>query len=278
MHLSVPPPSAGIVRSFNVLGVRISALTMSETVAEIDRWIQGRERRYVCVCTAHSVTEARRNPAYRAVLNCAGMATPDGMPLVWLGRRAGHPGVGRVYGPDLMLAVCEHGIGRGYRHYFYGGAPGVPERLTNRLTSRCPGLRIVGSESPPFRPLSAAETDGMVARINAARPDIVWVGLGVPKQDFWMAVHRDRLEAPVLIGIGAAFDFHAGLKSQAPRWMQERGLEWLFRLVHEPRRLWYRYLVLGPLFCFHVLLQLSGLRSYNDACDTAKPNDIFEIE
>jgi N-acetylglucosaminyldiphosphoundecaprenol N-acetyl-beta-D-mannosaminyltransferase len=250
------------VSRVNVLGVGVSAVTLDEAVGLIESWITERSRRYVCVCTAHGVTEALRDPSYRDVLNRAGLVTPDGMPLVWLARRAGHRHVSRVYGPDLLLAVCARSAGRGWRHYFCGGAPGVAALLVDRLQRRYPGLQVAGVESPPFRPLTPEEEDAMVGRLNAARPDIVWVGLGAPRQDLWMARYRDRLEAPVLVGVGAAFDFHAGVKPQAPRWMRERGLEWLFRLACEPRRLWRRYLLGGPVFLGHVFLQQARLRRY----------------
>ena len=143
--------------------------------------------------------------------------------------------VERVYGPDLLLACCQRSVSTGYRHFFYGGGTGVAERLIERLQSRFPGLQVVGSYSPPFRALSPEEDAEVIRRINAAKPDMVWVGLSTPKQERWMSEHRDRLTAPVLVGVGAAFDFHAGLKRQAPRWMQRSGLEWLFRLLTEPR-------------------------------------------
>jgi N-acetylglucosaminyldiphosphoundecaprenol N-acetyl-beta-D-mannosaminyltransferase len=159
-----------------------------------------------------------------------------------------------------MLALCERSVGRGYRHFFYGGAEGVPERLAASLQQRFPGLLVVGTYSPPFRPLTSEEDVQVVQMINEAAPDVVWVGLGSPKQDQWMAAHVGQLAAPVLIGVGAAFDFHAGRKKQAPLWMQRSGLEWLFRLLTEPRRLWRRYLISNPKFVFLVLAQVLGLR------------------
>jgi N-acetylglucosaminyldiphosphoundecaprenol N-acetyl-beta-D-mannosaminyltransferase len=247
----------------NILGVGISAITMQTALAVIDGWIARREPHYVCVATVHGVMECQRDPALRRIYNRSGLTTPDGMPLVWLSRLSGFPSVERVYGPDLLLALCEHGLDRGYRHFFYGGGPGVAEALAARLRARFPGLQIVGTYTPPFRPLTPAEDAAVVATINAAGPDIVWVGLSTPKQDRWMAEHVGRLTAPVLIGVGAAFDFHSGRKRQAPRWMQRSGLEWLFRLSQEPRRLWRRYLIYNPLFVALVLLQWSGLRRYS---------------
>lgn len=247
----------------NILGVGISAITMRTALAVIDGWIVRQEPHYVCVATVHGVMECQRDPALRRIYNRSGLTTPDGMPLVWLSRLSGFPFVERVYGPDLLLALCEHGLDRGYRHFFYGGEPGVAETLATRLRARFPGLQIVGTYTPPFRPLTPAEDAAVVATINAAGPDIVWVGLSTPKQDRWMADHVGRLTAPVLIGVGAAFDFHSGRKRQAPRWMQRSGLEWLFRLSQEPRRLWRRYLLYNPLFVALVLLQWSGLRRYS---------------
>jgi len=175
-----------------------------------------------------------------------------------LSRLMGFRYVERVYGPDLMLAVCARSAERGYRHFFYGGAPGVAEQLANRLQSRFPGLQIAGIYSPPFRPHTLEEDQVIVDYINAAKPDLIWVGISTPKQERWMAEHVERLSAAVLIGVGAAFDFHAGLKRQAPRWMQKSCLEWFFRLLMEPRRLARRYLINNPWFLWLVLLQILG--------------------
>jgi N-acetylglucosaminyldiphosphoundecaprenol N-acetyl-beta-D-mannosaminyltransferase len=206
--------------------------------------------------------ESQRDGELRRIHNEAGLVTPDGMPLVWISRLKGHAQVGRVYGPDLMLVFCEASERQGYRHFLYGGGAGVAELLASRLKERFPGLAIVGTLCPPFRALEPDEDDEVVRCINQARPDIVWVGLSTPKQERWMRAHFGRLTAPVLVGVGAAFDFHAGLKRQAPRWIQRSGLEWLFRLAAEPRRLWRRYLYNNPRFVFLVALQLLGLRRY----------------
>jgi N-acetylglucosaminyldiphosphoundecaprenol N-acetyl-beta-D-mannosaminyltransferase len=257
--------SAGVHRSSaraNILGVGVSAIDMSEAVRIIGDWIATGERHYVCVTGVHGVMESQRDETLRHVHNSAGLVTPDGMPLVWLSRSQGHRRVERVYGPDLMLTCCDISISKGYRHFLYGGAEGVPELLAERLCRRFPGLRITGCYSPPFRDLTAEEQDSIADRINKAAPDIVWVGLSTPKQERWMYQHRPRLDAPVLIGVGAAFDFHAGLKRQAPRWMRRSGLEWSFRLLTEPRRLWRRYLTNNPLFVANVLLQATGLARY----------------
>jgi N-acetylglucosaminyldiphosphoundecaprenol N-acetyl-beta-D-mannosaminyltransferase len=246
----------------NILGVGVSALNMAMALEIIEGWIERREPHYVCVTGVHGVMESQRDEELRRIHNRAGLVTPDGMPLVWLSRLQGFHHVERVYGPDLMLALCERSAAKGYRHFFYGGAEGVPEQLASVLQKRFPGLQVAGTFSPPFRSLTADEDDRIVQMINAAAPDIVWVGLSTPKQERWMAGHRERLTAPVLIGVGAAFDFLTGRKPQAPRWMQRAGLEWLFRLLTEPRRLWRRYLINNPLFVALVVLQALGVRRY----------------
>jgi N-acetylglucosaminyldiphosphoundecaprenol N-acetyl-beta-D-mannosaminyltransferase len=243
----------------NVLGIGVSALNMELALATFDRWIAAGARHYVCVADVHSIMQGRWQPSQRAILNNAGMVTPDGMPLVWLCRAAFGPSVSRVYGPDLLIAACKHSIGRGYRHFFYGGDHGVGEKLGDILQKRFPGLEVSGSYAPPFRPLSPSEEDEVVAMINANKPHFVWVGLSTPKQEHWMAKMRDRLDPPLLVGIGAAFDFHAGTKPQAPHFVQRSGFEWLFRLMTEPRRLWPRYRKVIPGFIARIVLQKTGL-------------------
>ncbi len=247
----------------NVLGVGVSAITMADALAMIDRWIATGTHRYVCVTGVHGVMESQADPELRDIHNRAGLVTPDGMPLVWLSRLRGHRHVERVYGPDLMLALCAVSVSKHYRHFFYGGAAGVPERLAMRLQERFPELEVAGTWSPPFGETTPAEERSTIERINALNPDIVWVGLSTPKQERWMARHVGHLGATTLIGVGAAFDFHAGLKRQAPRWMQRSGLEWLFRLGTEPRRLWRRYLMNNPRFVARVLLQTMGVVRYD---------------
>ena len=250
---------------YEVLGIRVDAVNLAATVERIERWIADAERHYVCHLTVHGVMEALHDPSLGRIYAGSGLTVPDGMPLVWLGRRRAHSGVGRVYGPDLMLALSRTAARAGYACYYYGGATGIADTLAAEMKDRFPGLRTVGAYSPPFRDLHPTEIDAVTARINEARPDIVWVGLGCPKQERWMAAFRPRLRAPVLIGVGAAFDFHVGLIPQAPSWMQRAGLEWLFRLGQEPRRLWYRYLIYNPLFLFHLALETTGLRRYGSA-------------
>lgn len=228
---------------------------MDLALAAIEGWIESGDHQYVCVTGVHGVMESQSDESLRAIHNQAGLVTPDGMPLVWLSRLRGANHVDRVYGPDLMLACCQRSVQHGWRHFLFGGAPGVPDLLSDRLQRRFPGIKIVGTLSPPFRPLSDREDEDIVRVINEARPDIVWVGLSTPKQERWMAAHLNRLQARVLLGVGAAFDFHAGLKRQAPRWMQQVGMEWLFRLATEPRRLWRRYLTNNPRFIGRLIRQ-----------------------
>ena len=246
----------------NVLGVGVSAINPTIALVTIIRWIDRREHHYVCVTGVHGVMESQRAPELQQIHNRAGLVTPDGMPLVWISRLQGFRHVDRVYGPDLMLAVCERSAERGFRNFLYGGREGVAERLSARLRERFPRLQVVGTYCPPFRPLTEEEDARVVAMINRSGADIVWVGLSTPKQERWMAAHLGKIEVPVMIGVGAAFDFHTGLVPQAPRWMQRSALEWLFRLLAEPRRLWRRYLVNNPAFIMLILFQALGLRRY----------------
>lgn len=225
--------------TFDLLGVRLNAVPFARILDRVLGAPETGERLALHFGTAHSMVEANGSAELRNAF-AQGIVEPDGMPLVWLGRRTGLP-VERVCGPDFMPAVVAGGIALGRTHYFYGGAPGVPEALAAALGARFPGMRVAGMMSPPFRALSDEEDAAIVAEINAARPDYVWVGLGAPKQDLWVADHRSRLDAPALLAVGAAFDFHAGRRRRAPRWMQRTGTEWVFRLLSEPRRLAGRY-------------------------------------
>jgi N-acetylglucosaminyldiphosphoundecaprenol N-acetyl-beta-D-mannosaminyltransferase len=246
----------------NILGVLISPINMQQALQTIDAWIANREPHYVTVTPAHAVMDAYQDPELRPIFNHSGLTTPDGMAIVWLLKLRGYRDVSRVYGPDLMLETCRAGLEFGYRHFLYGGAEGVATALADKLRARFPGLQVVGTHTPPFRELTEEEDQAVVDKINAARPDIVWVGLSTPKQERWMAAHLGRIETPVMIGVGAAFDFLSGKKPQAPRWAQRSGLEWLFRLASEPRRLWPRYRQY-PKFVLLALGQWLGLRDYS---------------
>jgi N-acetylglucosaminyldiphosphoundecaprenol N-acetyl-beta-D-mannosaminyltransferase len=245
----------------DILGVNVSAINMVQALDTIEAWIATGEKNYVCVTGVHGVMESQRDEELRRIHNAAGMVTPDGMPLVWISRLRGYRHVDRVYGPDLLLELCACSVTRGYRNYFYGGGAGVPDLLAERLREKFPGLEVVGVFSPPFRELTLDEDGDVVQAINRARPDIVWIGLSTPKQERWMARHSKSLNAPVLIGVGAAFDFHAGIKRQAPRWMQRSGLEWLYRLGCEPRRLWRRYVFNNSLFIMLTIARACRVRA-----------------
>lgn len=257
---SAPNPNQPL--RVNVLGVGISVLNLPTALQAIAEALAARRKGYICVTGVHGVSEAQRDPELRRILNRSFLNTPDGMPMVWLGRLRGHREMSRVYGPDLMALVFEFTRQHGYTHFFYGGAPGVAEELKHRMESRYPGVRVVGVFTPPFRPLNPEEEAALERSLAEAKPDIVWVGLSTPKQEKFMAEYGPRLQATLFFGVGAAFDFFAGRVKQAPRWMQRTGLEWVFRMYCEPRRLWKRYLKNNPLFVIRAAGQLSGLRQY----------------
>src|SRR6266404_676160 len=256
---------------FHVLGVRIDALQISDVVAQMEEWIHDRGGCHSIAATGmHGTVEAQHDPSSKEALNSTDLVVPDGMPLVWLGRRRGHDLPRRVYGPNLMLEFCEKTAGRGYRHFFYGGEPGVPERLANSLKRRFPTMEVCGTFSPPFRSLDPEEDQEIVTMISRAAPDVLWVGLGTPKLERWMREHRDKLHVPVVVSVGAAFDILSGRRCQAPRWMREHGLEWLFRLLQEPRRLWRRYLVYGARFLVYLAVDSLRLKSFDAGRETDK--------
>lgn len=249
--------------SFHVLGVRVDAVQIPDAIAQMEEWIRERgPSHFIAVTGMHGITEAQHDGSFKRILNSADLVVPDGMPLVWLGRLRGFPVRRRVYGPELMMTFCQQTAPKGYRHFFLGGTPGLPERLSETLRRRIPALQIAGAFSPPFGQVTPEEDEATEAMINATNADVVWVGLSEIKQDTWMYDHRGKLNAPVLVGIGAAFDFLAGTKRQAPEWMRENGLEWLFRLLQEPRRLWRRYLVYGSKFLVLVFLEQLGVRKF----------------
>jgi len=254
----------------NVLGVGINALTLDSAVEAVLDAVAERRQGYVTVTGVHGVSECQQDAELRRIHNDSLLSTPDGVPLTWMGRLQGkrpHE-MQRVYGPDLMLQVFQRGQSRGLRHYLFGGGEGVAPLLAEKLTARFPAAQIVGLYTPPFRLLTEDEEQEIVAGLRTLEPHCVWVGLSTPKQERLMAHllsrHAAELPAPlVMLGVGAAFDFHAGLKPQAPAWMQRAGLEWLYRFQQEPRRLWRRYLKNNPLFVARAALQLTGLRKYD---------------
>lgn len=246
----------------NVMGVRVSAVNLASATRLIQDAIEAGRKEYVCVRDAHGIVQSQADAALRLIHNRAFLVTPDGMPMVWALWQAGHGTSDRVYGPDLMLSVFETGIPKGARHFLYGATDETLARLSSQLLRKFPQAQIVGAYAPPFRPLTEDEEAAIADTINRSGADVVWVGLSTPKQEFWMARMRCRLEAPMLVGVGAAFDFHAGLKRQAPRIVQRSGFEWTFRLMCEPRRLWRRYAVVIPSFILLWTLQRLGLRKF----------------
>ena len=247
------------VERCNVLGVGISVLNQQRAREFLFAAVREARRGYVAVTGVHGVSEAQSDAELIRILNEALLCTPDGMPMVWMGRLQGHGSIERVYGPDLMLNLCEHSIAAGFTHFFYGGNEGVADELARTLIARFPGLRVVGTFSPPFRRLNADELANLQQQVRAARPDFFWVGLSTPKQERFMAEHVALLpEAKIFLGVGAAFDLLTGRVRQAPRWMQRSGLEWFFRWTQEPRRLTRRYFVNIPLFVARAVAQLYG--------------------
>jgi N-acetylglucosaminyldiphosphoundecaprenol N-acetyl-beta-D-mannosaminyltransferase len=253
------------IQKVNVLGVGVSVLNLPTALDAIAGAVKNRRKGYICVTGVHGVMEAQDDPDFRAILNNAFLCTPDGMPMVWAGKMNGHPEMDRVYGPDLMLEVCAWSEKSGCRHFFYGGAEGVAELLAGKLKAKFPGLIVAGTFTPPFRALNPAEEEKLQAHIRDLQPDILWVGLSTPKQEKFMAEYLPKLDATLMLGVGAAFDFHSGRVRQAPRWMQRSGLEWFYRLCCEPRRLAKRYLRNNPLFVLKFSSQLLGLKKYPPA-------------
>jgi N-acetylglucosaminyldiphosphoundecaprenol N-acetyl-beta-D-mannosaminyltransferase len=238
----------------SVLGAHIDALSWDDAIDRLLGWARAHDSRYVTICNVHVVVSASRDVAYREVINGSDMATPDGAPVAWMLRRQGFAGQPRISGPDLMWALCERAANENLPVYCYGSTDATLGLLEARLRSSFPALQMT-VESPPFRALSAEEDVEAVERINTSGSGIVFVGLGCPKQERWMAEHRGRVNA-VMIGVGAAFDFHAGTVQRAPAWMRDHGLEWLHRLASEPGRLWKRYLVTNTLFILGAAQQL----------------------
>lgn len=264
--ISFPQPNRGDanltetaagVPATRILGVPVSTINMPVAVRTILGWVAQRNSQYICVRDVHGIMRAQEDLSLMCIHDGAGLITPDGMPLVWVLRARGYKDVDRVCGADLVAALCDASQEVGARHYFYGGKPGVAERMAAELHRRFPALQIAGTATPPFRPLTADEDRAATEEITAVKPDIVWVGFSTPKQEYWMRDHVGRIPGATLIGIGAAFDFYAGDVKRAPNWMHHSGLEWLHRLLSEPGRLWRRYLVLAPRFV--MLVAMNGL-------------------
>jgi N-acetylglucosaminyldiphosphoundecaprenol N-acetyl-beta-D-mannosaminyltransferase len=256
MKMQLPPPAGNAMpRSGEaVLEAFIDAVTWDEAIRQIVQWGAARESRYVCICNVHSVVTTTSDVEFKIAVNNADMATPDGYPIAWALRRLGHPSQERINGPDLMMKYLAEAEHHGQSVFFYGATDLTLTRLRVALHDRFPELRISGMHAPPFRPLSLEEDEATVSRINESGASVVFVGLGCPKQEKWMAEHRGRIHA-VMIGVGAAFDYHAGVVKRAPIWWQRNGLEWLYRLGCEPRRLFKRYMVTNTLFVVGFLRQ-----------------------
>jgi N-acetylglucosaminyldiphosphoundecaprenol N-acetyl-beta-D-mannosaminyltransferase len=255
-----PAPEAPRPQTAEVLGVPLALTDYERTMDWMDSVVASREKAYLSAAAVHLVMVAQEDGATRDAVDDCTLVVPDGQPLVWALRSLGHE-ASRVYGPDLMAKYCERSAATGTRMYLYGGRnQGALVELALRLRRRYPGLQIVGGYSPPFRELTEDEQQWVVEDINRSQADVVWVGIGQPKQEVWMREFRDRLDTPMLVGVGAAFDFHAGLVPQAPAWMQALGLEWVFRLAQEPRRLWRRYVRYNPRFVAGFARQFAGTR------------------
>lgn len=240
----------------DVLGVNLSAVNMYRAIGLSESWIETGKSGYICMTGVHGVMEAQSNPHLRRVLNQAVINAPDGMPMTWVGWLQGQSQMDRVYGPDFMANLCQRSVEKGYRHYLYGGEPRVAQALKIALEKRFPGLKIVGTFTPPFRSLTHEEETDFLNDVRHAKPDIVWIGLSTPKQELFMADYLERLGVPLLVGVGAAFDFHTSRIDDAPAWIKRAGLQWLHRLLQDPGRLWKRYLLNNPAFLWRISLQL----------------------
>jgi len=266
-HLSaaaeLPRPTPGFdVHRREILGIPIAMLDYERAMDVMDQMVQERHRGWVCAAAVHAVMVAQDDPLMKRALTEAVITVPDGMPIVWAANTLGEHLPNRVYGPELMRRYCNRAVEQGHRVWLYGGRDqGALVQLALNLRRKHPGIRIVGGYSPPFRSLTTEEDEAIADQINRARPDVLWVGLGVPKQEKWMVRMRDCLDVPVMCAVGAAFDFLAGRVSQAPQWMQERGLEWTYRIAQEPRRLLPRYVSTNPRFMYKLTQQYAHERS-----------------
>jgi N-acetylglucosaminyldiphosphoundecaprenol N-acetyl-beta-D-mannosaminyltransferase len=250
---------AGFDRRFSVLGVQVSITNMQRAIDAADDLIRLGERGYICVTGVHGVMESQSDEELLEIHNSSFLTVPDGMPLVWLGKLTGFADMGRVYGPDFMIALCMRAAVRKYNVFLYGGAAGVVEDLKIALEQKCPGLNVVGTCTPPFRPLNEKEEADLMNLVAECQPDIFWVGLSTPKQERFMAKYSSILDTKLMVGVGAAFDMHTGRINDSPAWLKNCGLQWLHRLCQEPRRLWRRYLFNNPRFLYGIGKQLIGL-------------------
>lgn len=242
------------LQKVNILGIQVTPISSNEVVSQVDQWVQNNQKNYICLCPNYSIMMSQKYPILRRSINQASITIADGRAVAWACKFNGYNNAKQVRGTDLMRLVCHMSEQKGLTHFFYGGTDELLEKLVRNLRQQYPKLQVAGTYAPPFRSLTQTEKKEMMEIINASQPDIVWIGLGAPKQELWMAEHFQDLQASVLIGVGAAFDFLAGMKTEAPRWMQKVALEWLFRLASEPRRLWKRN-VYHPIFMAQVMWQ-----------------------
>lgn len=270
MEIDEPLPSV------DVLGVHVEAVTMEQALARIAAHLDRRRRGYLCAVNVHGVMQARRDPGLAAAYAGAAISIPDGMPIAWVGRLQGHRAIERVAGPELMREVFLRPEFARYSHFFYGGEEGVADELVARFRHLAPHCNIVGTFTPPFRELTPREESALVAAINRVRPDMIWVGIGTPKQDKFMRSMLPKLQTRLMFGVGAAFDFHTGRLRDCSPWIKNAGLQWFHRLLQDPQRLWLRYLRDNPAFLAHIALQLTGLRTYTLAARTRSIPDAPE--
>jgi N-acetylglucosaminyldiphosphoundecaprenol N-acetyl-beta-D-mannosaminyltransferase len=246
----------------NILGVAIDAINMEQALVRIEAALRLRHKGYVCLSGVHGVMECKRDPILARIFANAALVAPDGMPTVWVGHHQGHPDMERVAGPDLMLEVISRDEFRDYRHFLCGGKEGVAEELRDQLNARYPDVQIVGTYSPPFGSMSPAQEEEFLSSINSVHPDIVWVGISTPKQERFMDRYLPLLDTTLMFAVGAAFDFHTGRIADCSDWIKRSGLQWLHRLLQDPKHLWRRYLRNIPPFLFYISLQLTGIRSF----------------
>jgi N-acetylglucosaminyldiphosphoundecaprenol N-acetyl-beta-D-mannosaminyltransferase len=263
--------SAGEERA-NVLGVTVSAISMTDAIYYSDYLLQSESQGYVCITGVHGVMEAQYDERLRSILNASYLTTPDGMPTVWVGKLQGHSNIRRVSGPEYMIEMCKVSLIRGYKHFLYGGKPGVAEDLKEALTERFPGLQITGTYTPPFRPLNQEEEADLERQVRESGADILWCGISTPKQEQFMARYCGRLPVKLMVGVGAAFDVHSGHSKDAPDWIKNAGMHWFFRMIRDPKRLASRYMKNNPRFLWLIGLQLIGLKSFF----VMKPAPTFE--
>lgn len=252
----------------NVLGVGVNPTNMPETLALIDHHLNSNKKGYICVTGVHGIMEAQKSPDLKDAINRSLTTVPDGRPTVWVGRLGGFREMRQVYGPGLMLRLCSRSVARGYTHFFYGGKPEVAEELKCALQTRFRGLKVVGTYTPPFRSLSNSEENELILLIATLKPDIFWVGISTPKQERFMAEFLPKLDTKLMLGVGAAFDIHTGRIADPPEWVQRIGMQWLHRLVQDPKRLWKRYLTNNPHFLYLITMQLLGITQYEFSAST----------